>query len=350
MASHGPLHAPVRSFKIWRDERLYLRLEIEAALDARSAAPQYLDGTPRFNTDKVELSAVSGAKATFSGVETLATSRNKVLRETAQVHDLRLTILDHESAAYTIEWLENFAVKYCWPHSMQTIEEDDVAFSLSLEDKGLTVHGPGSHFGLSHAAVRLTVAGHTFYVCGPLQVEETRTTRSGSIVYVGTLDDLTRKKIRNALSLAFGVYLVETGHTVYDKEWNVVSAAARSAYSLGWRAFDLLTMPLSPLTERNFKFDIGLSKLTRMVDRLFATYEELDLGNLTWAYWHARTATVHIAPAHFGAAIEALQRAYSEKHPDAIKLRIIPRANGRRLWKPGPSRPANRRDPIWSDR
>ena len=155
----GPLHAPIHRFKIWRDERLSLRLEIEAALDAKSAAPQYPDGTLRFSTDKVELTALSAAKATFSGVETLATSRNKVLRETAQFHELRVTLRDHESAAYTIEWLENFPVKYCWPHSIQTIEEDDVGFSLSLEDKGLTVHGPGSLFGLSQAAARMTVAG-----------------------------------------------------------------------------------------------------------------------------------------------------------------------------------------------
>ena len=66
-----------------------------------------------------------------------------------------------------------------------------------------------------------------------------------------------------------------------------------------------------------------------MVERLFQANDALDLGNLSWAYWHARIATVHIAPAHFGAAIEALQRAYSDQHPDAIKLRIVPRPK----WK-----------------
>jgi hypothetical protein len=51
----------------------------------------------------------------------------------------------------------------------------------------------------------------------------------------------------------------------------------------------------------------------------------LDLGHLSWAYWHARAATVHIAPAHFGAAIEALQRAYNKSHPDRIATTILPR-------------------------
>jgi hypothetical protein len=49
-------------------------------------------------------------------------------------------------------------------------------------------------------------------------------------------------------------------------------------------------------------------KLQRMVEKLVSAYHTLDLANLAWAYWHARTAAVHIAPAHFGAAIEALQR------------------------------------------
>lgn len=148
---------------------------------------------------------------------------------------------------------------------------------------------------------------------------------SGFIVYVGTPDDLTRKKIRTALSLALGVYLVETGHTLYDKEWQVVTATSRSAYSLGRRAFDLPTMPLAPLSDLNRKFDIGRVKLTRMVDRLFAAYDALDLGNLSWADWHARTATVHIAPAHFGAGIEALQHAYVKMHPNTIATTILPR-------------------------
>ena len=66
------------------------------------------------------------------------------------------------------------------------------------------------------------------------------------------------------------------------------------------------------------------------MNALFSAYEALDLGNLSWAYWHARTATVHIAPAHFGAAIEALQRAYDKSHPGLIATTVLDRAQ----WKP----------------
>jgi len=170
------------------------------------------------------------------------------------------------------------------------------------------------------------VAGHTFYVRAPWATDVSSTTNSGCIVYVGMPDDATCKKIRIALSFAFGVYLIETGHTLYDREWRIVSATSRSAYSLGRQAFDLGAMPLAPLTDRNFQFDIGRAKLTRMVDRLFSAYYALDLGNLSWAYWHARAAAVHIAPAHLGAAIQALQRAYDKMHPGIIATTILPRS------------------------
>jgi hypothetical protein len=84
-------------------------------------------------------------------------------------------------------------------------------------------------------------------------------------------------------------------------------------------------MPLAPLSDRNFQHDLGRTKLTRMVNALFSAYEVLDLGNLSWAYWHARAATVHIAPAHFGAAIEALQRAYIKSRPDTIATTVLAR-------------------------
>ena len=55
----------------------------------------------------------------------------------------------------------------------------------------------------------------------------------------------------------------------------------------------------------------------------------MDLANLSWAYWHACAATPHIAPAHFGAAIESLQNAYIKSHPGLVAESWVPRA----LWK-----------------
>ena len=47
-----------------------------------------------------------------------------------------------------------------------------------------------------------------------------------------------------------------------------------------------------------------------MVNALYAKYDALNFGVVSWAYWHAVAATPHIAAVHFGAALESLQRAF----------------------------------------
>ena len=267
----------------------------------------------------------------LSGVQTRAVttrdgSHPTGLKEVATVHQLTVTPGDLGKAAYTIEWLENLpASPFIWPDSIRTVRETTTVCSIALSEDSITVSDSDRCNSFDQAAARLTVAGNTLYVCALGRADAGSRIKPGCIVYVGTPNDLTRKKIRSALTFALGVYLVEIGHTLYDQGWQIVSATSRSAYSLAQKAFDLVPMPLAPLSDRNFQHDLGRTKLTRMVNALFSAYEVLDLGNLSWAYWHARAATVHIAPVHFGAAVEALQRAYIKSRPDTIATKVLAR-------------------------
>ena len=86
-------------------------------------------------------------------------------------------------------------------------------------------------------------------------------------------------------------------------------------------------MPLTWLTDRNYQFDIAgrsSSEWWRSLSR--PTIPSTSAKNLGRGYRHARTAAVHIAPAHFGAAIEALQRAYVKMNPGKIRTEILPDA------------------------
>ena len=332
----GPLHAPVEEFSISRDEKLALTLETRTAPHVRSAAEEKPSGATMLNTATVELVDSAGVRAVLSGVQTrLVSSQHggsqRIQKETARIHQLSVTPGAPEAAAYTIEWLENLpSYPFVWPDNITLGTEATDSGSVSLGEDNITISHPQYARGLHGASAKLLVAGHTLHVCALGDLAGDGGTKPGCIVYVGTPDDLTRKKIRNALSLALGPYLIEMGHSLYDKDWRLVFAAARSAYSLGQRAFDLLVMPFAPLTDRNWQYDLGRPKLTRMLNALVSNYEVLDLGNLSWAYWHARIATVHIAPAHFGAAIEALLDAYAEAHPKTISTTVLPRSH----WKP----------------
>jgi hypothetical protein len=328
--SPGPLHAPIHRFSIRRDDKFALILETEAAPDAKSVAVQYPDGTVRFNKEQVELDNIAGVKARLSGVltyslsTTYGTSHAWSLKELATVHELVVTPGDLSKAAYSIEWLENLpASPFIWPDDLRTVTETTSTWSIASSNDGITLSDASNGESFARAAAMLTVAGEKLYVCALKREDTAAGIKPGCIVYVGTTDNLIRKKIRTALSFALGVYLVELGHTLYDEQWRIVSATSRSPYTLDKKVFDLAPMPLAPLSNRHVRYDLDRSALTRMVSALVASYEMLDLGNLSWAYWHACAATIHIAPAHFGAAIEAIQQAYIESHPGAITSRIL---------------------------
>jgi hypothetical protein len=294
LSDPGPLHAPILGFKIRRDEHLEIVLETETALDAKSIAEKIPSGTLRYNTETATIDhKFTDATATLTGVQTLSVSQQvDRLREIATIHELTTKLQDVSKAAYTIEWIANMPSSFMWPDSIDTVADKTTTITVS----DLTVPESDERRSGSNAAARLTIAGHTLYICVPPRSSESR---AGCIVYTGAPDDKTRKKVRTALSFALGVYLVETGHTLYDPTWLIVRATSISPYSLDGRALDLPIMPLTWLTDRNYQFDISRQKLQRMVEKLVSAYHTLDLGNLAWAYWHARTAAVHIAPAHF---------------------------------------------------
>lgn len=195
--------------------------------------------------------------------------------------------------------------------------------AISLND-GITIARDSKECCVSHNAAKLTVKGTTFYLCALERDDNVVGYKPGCIVFDGTPDDGFRKKVRTALSFALGLYLVDLGTTHYDHDWHVVSTLARSAYSLGGRAFDMGPDQLAPLGSQ-YRNELNPGQLTRAIAALVAAFDELDLANLSWAYWHACAATPHIAPVHFGAAIEALQSAYFKAHPGAVPEKWAPK-------------------------
>jgi hypothetical protein len=153
--------------------------------------------------------------------------------------------------------------------------------------------------------------------------------KPGCIIYVGNPDGEFRKKVRNSISFALGVCLVELGSAVYSKDWEFISFRSRSAYSIDRKALDLVILPPAPLGMR-WQHEIDRIPFTRLVNAVFHKYEALDFGNLGWAYWHALCAAPHIASVHFGAAIELLLRQYAATKPDQFPQGVIA---DREIWK-----------------
>jgi hypothetical protein len=280
VTDRGPLHGDIRTFKLRRDCGLTLFIDTEAERGKRFQRRAIPPGTARINQDNVTLESPKGAKAVLSSVD--ARTRNEIgdtVRETARVHELSITLPDGGRPAHTVEWLENLPAHFHWPNIVARADGAEKAFTFT--DNRIYATEPGGPLGTGRHAAIIEAAGHKIYIWAPSKVIEGPTPRAGCIIYEGTPDDLTRKKFRTALSLAFGSYLVETGHTIFDKDWRVVFAAARSAYALGGRASELTVQPLIWLSDRNAEFEIQRAPLTRMVERFIAKYHDLDLPNLS---------------------------------------------------------------------
>ena len=332
----GPLHTPVQSFSIKRDETLRLILETDVAPDATSQAVDHPPGTVRMTTEQVLLHSLGGLDGELVGVipyslKTLSTgATEQAARELTQVHIAKTNNPRGAPAAYVIDWLENLpSSPFVWPAVSRMTSNTTSKRAIALED-GITITRDCDSYRSSHNTAKLVVNGRTFYVCALDRDDQPTALRPGCIVFDGTPDDLFRKEVRTALSFALGLYVVELGTSHYVREWIPVATVARSGYSLGRRAFGMGPEQLAPLGPR-FLNELNAAQLTRAVTAYVAAYETLDLANLSWAYWHACAATPHIAPAHFGAAIEALQSAYIKSRPGVIATDWAPRGAWRKL-------------------
>jgi hypothetical protein len=280
----------------------------------------YPAGTVRRNDDALEFTTATGFTGVARGVaaqkwvRTLdSTGGWGATKEEGSLHSLTLTSQHSGDGLYTIEWIENFpADSFTWPSGIsdramstesRVIGRGADAITLEKVDK-LTAGGGDNH------CVSLKVSNIELYLSSAtLGLEKKQLINPGFILYKGTPDQDTRNKIRNCISFSLGSFLVYLGCTVLDTHLDPVAITAVNADRLLDRASKVGVLPPAPL-ERRYEREVDPQNLSRMVNGLYAKYEALHLETLMWAYWHAVCAPIHIAAAHFGAAIEALQDAY----------------------------------------
>ena len=329
----GPLHAPIRSFSVRRDEKLHLILETHCDTDATSTAIERPAGTVRISTDTTVLTNIGGIVARAVGVEALnvSTSFNhqtgeRGLREYARVlQHIEAIIRDDLEPRYTIDWLENFEARsFVWPELVR--RKKDTTETLIVGDDGITLTSDDEDHSFSRNCVGFSVSGVKLYACASWQGSSGRGIKPGCIIYVGAPDDDTRRKIRTALSFSLGIYLVYLGHTVFSDDWHTIYFKSVNGYSAGQRVFDLHVLPPAPLGPQ-YQHEITIQAISRMVNAIYSQYNELKFDTLSWIYWHALCATMQTAPADFGAAIEALQRNYVKLHSTKLQNEVGPRFN-----------------------
>jgi hypothetical protein len=325
----GPLRAPINSFVVRRNADLELTMETQIAVNAVSQDPEHPTGTLRLNEATVRWDNGFGLQVFGKGVLSLGHStsndhfRDKhSATETSSLHSVEATFPYAEAAGYTIDWLENVGRWFVWPHTIKserTIAETRTIgpgpVELIMLDRD-TRNSFGSH------CVRIQVGDVEVHLCAKWIEPGDRLRRPGCLIYRGTPDEETQKRIRNVLSFSLGMYLVSLGYTIYSADWKTVSFKAISPYTIDGRVFDLPILPPALLAARSYN-EIEPARLNRLASALYAAYDELGFGDLNWGFWHARCATPHIAPVHFGAIIEALRTVCANRFSKEVATKIV---------------------------
>jgi hypothetical protein len=328
VADAGPLEAPVRSFTLKRDAKRNLMLETVAVGETRNTAVDHPPGTVRRTTEFVSFESEFGPKAIAHGVSRTNRSRGRnadgqaECREVWSVQRLEVMAGNESEPAFILDWLENLDSYGHWMGEMiRTKSRTPQTRTIGSGETAVTLSSRG--FGKdssSHAALELEIGGVRLFLCSELHMPER--THPGYILYCGAPDEELRKRIRNILGFCLGCGLVYLGSTVLDAKSQLISTSAVSGNPLGDRIFDVAQRPPAPLGTR-YEHEVDQHMLSRMAAAIYDHYDELDFGALSWAYWHAVAAPVHIAAAHFGAAIEGLQAAYKKAHPKDTRGKII---------------------------
>lgn len=333
----GPLHAPIQGFSLRRDQALNLILETKAVKNATSTAAKHPSGTVRQATETASLENVAKMKVMFSGVmpyQTRSTNDYKTgeseVVEEAKINAVEAVVRSELEPANTIDWLENFPEKFFfWPDSIENESVTSITQKIGSDEDGITLFDEDGSRSTSYAALKCIVYGVEIYVCSLKKQPKSEIAKPGCIIYVGNSSKEFRKKVRTSISFIVSSYLIELGHAVYGKKWEIVSFESRSSYSIGRRVLDLPILPPAPTGVR-FLHEIDRTNFTRLVTSIVQNYEALDFGNMSWAYWHALCAAPHIASVHFGAVIEMLLRKYKDMKPDTFPGSII---GDKSIWK-----------------
>jgi hypothetical protein len=316
---HGPLAGPIHRFTIERSSDLSVRMETEAPGSAIEPPSPHQAGTIRINDDRVTFHSDLGLELEAIGVHAGRTNRHlegiapAVTTQRIDIHRLVGKLPHSEDAHYTIDWLENVPSHYLWPDNIKSKTSESSTVVLggvpSTRPK-LEMKGDSEGGGSGWAAAGLEVGGVQLHLCHFDKARDTHVKSPGYIVYVGIPTDEFRDRVRRCLSYTLGSYFVYLGLSRFDAEWQLTDFEAISPYSMRGQAMMLPPTPPSPLGGPRGFWDIDPNRLSRMMNALYAKYDALNFGVVSWAYWHAVTATPHIAAVHFGAALESLQRAY----------------------------------------
>lgn len=325
VAEPGPLASPVIGLKVSRDPKRNLIIETRSRSSQFNEGSKEPLGTVRTLTDTIGFESDFGLHAIANGVwirdqhihRTPEGQRECVQRTEATSIQVQLTDGD---AAYVIDWLENVDRDSCrWSGEALRSERQTVEkLSLGPNASPITLKFDETLSDWRQASLDLNISGVRLFVCAA-ELDGNQV-RPGCIIYVGSPNEEFRRRVREVVGFCLGMGLVYLGSTSLDSACQPVSMMA-VAPALSTEVFDHVADPPAPLGHQYHV--IEQERLNSIANAIMENYDDLDFRSLSWAYWHAVCAPIHMRAAHFGAAIEGVQAEYSRRHPSKTRAALI---------------------------
>ncbi|MGM0953606.1 MAG: hypothetical protein ACQEW7_11585 [Pseudomonadota bacterium] len=332
----GPLYSPLLDLKIRRDKKLKLIITTTSDLSSKTDCEDHPPGTVRINERLIRMTSTLGAKIELTGIQpfnhSISTDSNgkSTKTELSSVEKALVQIRDSKSGCYLIEWLENVDDgTFLWPETTKCESKDSNTIVIGSGPTSVEISETSTSGENSRNCIPLSVDSTNFHLVTSRKDENSLGVNSGYILYSGVPSDHFRKKVRNCLSFIMGRPLIQTGHSIFDSDWKIVSLEAISSYSVGQAVFNIHSMPPAPLGSK-YQGELDERIVSSILLSIYRNYDQYNFGYLSWTYWHAICAPAHIAAVHFGACIESLQRSFINNNGKLFRTSLIEKSD----WKP----------------
>lgn len=317
----GPVIGPVSEISIRRLGNGELELTTISTRHAPIKDDHVLPGSVLSLTEQISFTGHGGYEAVAKGVHWRSRSNGGDLvggpRHTAQyyVSQIAITRPSPPPVAFTIDWLNNVDRESCHWLGGSICDRREIVETRTIGERSsgvtLTGSGIGSRMGSYSAVLEMVIGSVRLFVCASKEGPKDRW--PGYILYEGAPDDEFRQRVREVIGFTLGSGLVWLGSTALDKDSQFVWTCALSASPFGREVVEAADPP-APLSQR-MENTFEQETVGRVASAIFEHYDELDFRALSWNYWFAVNAPGHMAAGHFGAAIEALEKAYFKAHP-----------------------------------
>jgi hypothetical protein len=258
---------------------------------------------------------------TFASLNATQEETGNRVVQTFRPRDIELRFPGDGRAATLIDWIENLDSRgyHYLGERRQRLDIDRVELRFGEGDDAHILSNENKTDNTCYGALRFEFPDFTAWLDELNEVSGV--IRPGRIVYRGTPSIETRRRFREVLGFALGNCLLHRGTTALDESGHILWTSATVPNPFGSRIFAAHAEPPAPVGANVHL--IEQARLAPIVRALFDHYDELGFRALNWAYWHAVCAPIHIAPVHFGGAIEMLQSSYMAANPLAVSRNIV---------------------------